>query len=207
MALGKKRAVSTDTLGTEIKPTPTDRTKLGRLDFDRIVRIGEHVIRHRGTPLARSLLVPVRARHALTAIGTQLSSCLRCRASVTKEGGRSPLSDQSSPNSAKLTAAPPATMVIEHTDVDQLQGVSQPAGQAHAQLDDVGVDGPLAVNRVTGYRLRHSAPLQGQRILLDAPECTRTCQDFAARDSREIKCFCAWSTNKIRSLSSPIYGE
>src|ERR1039458_2791298 len=45
---------------------------------------------------------------------------------------------------------------------------------AHAQLEDVGVEGPLAVNRVTGYRLRHSAPLQGQRILLDAPECTRT---------------------------------
>jgi hypothetical protein len=45
---------------------------------------------------------------------------------------------------------------------------------AHAQLDDVGVEGPLAVNRVTGYRLRRSAPLQGQRILLDAPECTRT---------------------------------
>ena len=46
---------------------------------------------------------------------------------------------------------------------------------AHAQLDDGGVEGPLAVNRVTGYRLRRSAPLQGQRILLDAPECTRTC--------------------------------
>ena len=46
----------------------------------------------------------------------------------------------------------------------------------HAQLNDVRVEGALAVNRVAGYRLRHSALLHGPRILPDAPECTRTIQ-------------------------------
>jgi hypothetical protein len=29
---------------------------------------------------------------------------------------------------------------------------------SHAQLNDVGVEGTLAVHQVTGYRFRHSAP-------------------------------------------------
>jgi hypothetical protein len=36
------------------------------------------------------------------------------------------------------------------------------------------VEGALAINRVAGYRLRHSALLHGPRILPDAPGCTRT---------------------------------
>src|SRR5664279_1828165 len=67
---------------------------------------------------------------------------------------------------------------------------------AHAQLDDVGVEGPLAVNRVTGYRLRPSAPLQGQCILLDAPECTRTNELAGAAhptDSKDKKCYNRYS--------------
>jgi hypothetical protein len=65
--------------------------------------------------------------------------------------------------------------------------IRQPIGDvpAHAQLDDVGVEGPLAVNRVTGYLLRHSAPLQGRRIVLDAPECTRTTAAWTLQQLRE----------------------
>ena len=44
----------------------------------------------------------------------------------------------------------------------------------HAQLDDGSVERSLAVERVTVNRLRHSAPLQGPRILPDGPGCTRT---------------------------------
>jgi hypothetical protein len=44
----------------------------------------------------------------------------------------------------------------------------------HAQLNDVGVERALAVDRITVNRLRHSAPLQGPRILLDGLGCTRT---------------------------------
>jgi hypothetical protein len=46
----------------------------------------------------------------------------------------------------------------------------------HAQLNDVGVKRALAVDRVTVNRLRQLAPLQGPRILLDGPGCTRTPQ-------------------------------
>ena len=38
--------------------------------------------------------------------------------------------------------------------------IRQPVGDipTHAQLDDVGVEYPLAIHRITGNRLRHSAP-------------------------------------------------
>src|ERR1017187_6149665 len=54
--------------------------------------------------------------------------------------------------------------------------VRKPIGDvpAHAQLNDVCVECPFAVDRVTGDRLRHSAP-RAIRFgsLPDAPRCTR----------------------------------
>src|ERR1019366_2718333 len=45
---------------------------------------------------------------------------------------------------------------------------------AHAQLNDVGVECPFAVDRVTGDRVRHSAPRAIRFCSLpDAPRCTR----------------------------------
>jgi hypothetical protein len=59
----------------------------------------------------------------------------------------------------------------------------------HAQLDDGSAERLLAVERFTVNQLRHSAPLQGPRILRDGPGSTRTLVTSASAKPPGFKCF------------------
>jgi DNA-directed RNA polymerase specialized sigma24 family protein len=96
---------------------------------------------------------------------------------------------------------------------------------AYRRIGDFRADAKLStwltrivINQALGrLRSRHRARVVVPFGDLDAKErihealatlltCHILCRDFAARENREIKCFCALEYKKVPSLSSPIYG-